>query len=213
LSTIDWFGDEGDVSTNALVLFAPNRIDSMYLRFRLLSALIKAPLRSKTMALRLLHISRQYLGRILREWKSLGMIDVRDMSPYDNLRPVMAIYLVKRPVISITRLNNDVEDVKDVPSLKEIVPAIASETRRAILTILLKEEKKRSDGRAATMTVKELQEKLGGVDIHRHVRILLKARLLLKLRTPEANWWRRGGRVAVMRNYKNIRFSLQPHTY
>jgi hypothetical protein len=213
LSEAKWYGDGGDVSGNALTLLAPNRVDSMFLRFRLLSALIKAPLGSKTTALKLLRVSRQYLGRILREWKSLGMIEVRDMSPYDSLRPVMAIYLVKRPLISITRLNDEAEDVDDVPSLKVILPAIASETRRSILEALWIEEKKRSEGRAITMAVKDLQEKLGGVDIHRHVRMLLRARLLLKLRTPEPDWWHRGGRVAVMRNYKSICFSLQHHSY
>jgi DNA-binding transcriptional ArsR family regulator len=209
----DWFGEGGDVDAGALVLFAGGRVDSMFLRFRLLSALIKAPLKSKAATMRLLHISRQYLGSILKEWGSLAMIDVRDMSPPYILRPIMSISLVKRPVITITRLDDNVEEEKDASQLKEIIPAIASKPRQAILQALWQEEKKKGDGRPAALTVKELQEKVGGKDVHRHIRILLKARLLLKLRTPDSRWWRRGGRVQVMRNYKSIRFSLEPHTY
>ena len=209
----DWSGEGGDVDSRALVLFAGGRVDSMYLRFRLLSALIRAPLKSKAATMRLLRISRQYLGSILREWGSLAMIDVRDMSPPYILRPIMRISLVKRPVITITRLDGGLEEEKDVSQLKEIVPAIASKPRQAILRALWDEEKKRGDGRPAALSVKGLQEKVGGKDVHRHIRILLKARLLLKLRTPDSRWWRRGGRVEVMRNYRSIRFSLEPHAY
>jgi DNA-binding transcriptional ArsR family regulator len=208
-----WSGEGGDVDSRALVLFAGGRVDSMYLRFRLLSALIRAPLKSKAATMRLLHISRQYLGSILREWRSLAMIDVRDMSPPYILRPIMRISLVKRPVITITRLDGGLEEEKDASQLKEIIPAIASKPRQAILRALWEEEKKRGDGKPAALTVKELQEKMSGKDVHRHIRELLIARLLLKLRTPDSRWWRRGGRVQVMRNYRSIRFSLEPHTY
>jgi DNA-binding transcriptional ArsR family regulator len=87
--------------------------------------------------------------------------------------------------------------------MKEILLAITSPTRRSILAAI-------ADG---NFSVKELGEKVQRGDIYKHIRVLLKARLLLKLKAPSDQSKHGKLSVVVKRNYKNIAFSLEPYTY
>jgi DNA-binding transcriptional ArsR family regulator len=198
----DWAGEGGNVDLTSLAILASSRVDAMFLRFRLLSVLLESPL-SKVDALALLGISRPYLDQILNDWMSLKTVDVRDVSPQHFMKPKMSIYLVKRPVISITRLDSDVEKIYGLSDIKEILLAIMSQTRRSILSAI-------SDG---SLSVKELGEKVQRGDIYKHIRVLLKARLLFKLKAPSEESKHRKLRVVVKRNYKSIGFSLEPYAY
>lgn len=199
---VAWFGADGSVELDSLILFASSRVDSMYLRFRLFSALAKSPL-SKVDALNLLGISRPYLDRILKDWTTVGVVDVRDASAENTLKPRMTIYLVRRPVITVTRLDGKVERLEEPSALKETVLAIVSPKRQAILALL---------GQDKAWSVADLRKQIRQEDIYRHVRALLRGRLLLKIRV-QGEGKQGSSRVVLRSNYRSIRFSLEPHTY
>jgi len=119
---------------NLTLLVSSGRRDAAYTRFMLLGFLLSRPY-SKVDAMRGLKVTRAYLDRVLRDWSELGLIEVRDAST--SFKPMMTIYLKLKPVIKVTKLGGEVEEVSDADRVMKLSSILASQAKTRILEALM----------------------------------------------------------------------------